>query len=52
MGKPTKMPAQRHPTEAELDHAAAVLHLLSDRTRLGIISLLRDDTEIDRKSVV
>jgi DNA-binding transcriptional ArsR family regulator len=46
MGKPTTAPAQRQPTEAELDHAAAVLHLLSDRTRLGIISLLRDDSEM------
>lgn len=46
MGKPTTTPAQRQPTGAELDHAAAVLHLLSDRTRLGIISLLRDDSEM------
>lgn len=46
MGKPTTTPAERQPTEAEIDRAASVLHLLADRTRLGIISLLRNGTEL------
>ncbi len=46
MGKPAKTPPMRQPTAAELDHAAAVLQLLSDRTRLGIISILLPGQEL------
>lgn len=46
MGKPSTTPTERQPTEAEIDRAASVLHLLADRTRLRIISLLRADTEL------
>lgn len=46
MGKPNATPPLREPTAAELDHAASVLQLLSDRTRLAIISLLVPDIEL------
>lgn len=46
MGKPNETSLRRDPTPAELDHAASVLHLLSDRTRLAIISLLVPDVEM------
>lgn len=46
MGKPIDAPPRRNPTAPELDHAASLLHLLSDRTRLGIISILLPGTEL------
>lgn len=46
MGKPVETPPDRQPTAVELDHAASVLQLLSDRTRLGIIALLLPGTEL------
>lgn len=46
MGKPAETPPPRQPTAAELDHAAAVLQLLSDRTRLGIIAILLPGDEL------
>jgi DNA-binding transcriptional ArsR family regulator len=45
MGRPDVTAALRHPTETELDHAASVLQLLSDRSRLGIIAILLDGDE-------
>lgn len=46
MGKPAETPAMRQPTATELDHAASVLQLLADRTRLGILSLLLSGAEL------
>lgn len=46
MGKPIDTPPTRQPTAVELDHAASVLQLLSDRTRLGIIALLLPGAEL------
>lgn len=46
MGKPAETPAIRQPTGTELEHAAAVLQLLADRTRLGILSLLLPGAEL------
>lgn len=46
MGKPNEAAQPRDPTPAELDHASAILQLLSDRTRLAIISLLAPDIEL------
>lgn len=46
MGRPSETPAVRQPTEAELDHAASVLQVLSDRSRLGIISVLLPGQEL------
>ena len=42
MGRPDAEhpPAPRQPSPAELEHAAGVLQLLADRTRLGILALL------------
>lgn len=46
MGRPTEAPAPRQPTETELDHAADVLQVLSDRSRLGIIAVLLPGQEL------
>lgn len=46
MGRPTEGAPPREPTAAELDHASEVLQLLSDRTRLAIISMLAPAGEL------
>ncbi|GAA2177965.1 hypothetical protein GCM10009847_06120 [Leucobacter tardus] len=48
MGRPDAEhpPAPRQPSPAELEHAAGVLQLLADRTRLGILALLASGGEL------
>lgn len=48
MGRPDaeRPPAPRQPSPAELEHAAGVLQLLADRTRLGILALLASGGEL------
>lgn len=48
MGRPDAEhpPAPRQPSAEELEHAAGVLQLLADRTRLGILALLASGGEL------
>lgn len=46
MGRPLEATAVRQPTASELEHAATVIQLLADRTRLGILALLLPGTEL------
>lgn len=46
MDKPSVAHALRTPSPFELDHAASVLHLLADRTRLGVLSILLTGDEL------
>lgn len=46
MGEAQGRPQQRDVTPLELDHAASVLQVLSDRTRLAIVAMLAPDAEL------
>lgn len=46
MSKQSNHQSARTPSPFELDHAASVLQLLADRTRLGVLSILLSDGEL------